>query len=282
MIDAPPFASRRPLDDRGVAARPPLFIIRRRAHQRVARMVFPRPIDRFRACRDDHVAGRRAGRAADREDEVEVFAVPQNLGALGRKALDVPFRRVVPRIVDVFRLTDTLQTIVAEAHPVATAEEQPARTVLADDVVGVDVFGHVEVDRIRPRASDAIGPDDVDAGLGARDRFLGRDVEKIAAVMLGQGHGPNRADVFRQRRGNRLPVHQVARMPDDHAGIGIERRERHVVVGAVLEDRGIRMVAGHDRIKKSAIAEIGLALIVEGPAPVRSLRRLHDMGLSRR
>ncbi|KAG1252369.1 hypothetical protein G6F68_011817 [Rhizopus microsporus] len=71
----------------------------------------------------------------------------------------------------------------------------------------------------------------------------------------------------------RLPVHQVARMPDRQAGIGIERRQREVVVVAVLEHRRIRAVTGQYRVQESAIAPVGLALVFQPPRPRRRYRR---------
>src|SRR3546814_9554823 len=47
MIDAPPVA-RRSLDERRMAARPPFFVLRDGADDRVVRAIFPRPMDRAR------------------------------------------------------------------------------------------------------------------------------------------------------------------------------------------------------------------------------------------
>jgi hypothetical protein len=58
-------------------------------------------------------------------------------------------------------------------------------------------------------------------------------------------------------------------MPDQQAGVGLEGREREVVVVAVLEDRGIGPVPGEQGIEEAAVAEIGHALVVEAAAPFR-------------
>jgi hypothetical protein len=49
-------------------------------------------------------------------------------------------------------------------------------------------------------------------------------------------------------------------VPEDETRVRLEGRERHVVVVAVLEDRRVGIVAGHDRIEERAVAAIGLAL----------------------
>ena len=63
-------------------------------------------------------------------------------------------------------------------------------------------------------------------------------------------------------------------------GIGVERRERHVVVVAVLEDRRVGMIAGHDRVEVGAVAEIGLALAFDAARP-RGARGLAATALRR-
>ena len=124
--------------------------------------------------------------------------------------------------------------------------------------------GQVEVDRIAPRAPDVVGPDDEDRLPPVGE---GRDVDEVAAVMLDQVHRPDAAHRLVERGGDRRPVHQVARMPDDDAGHRVEAGEGHVIVGAILEDGRVRMVAGDDRIEEEAVAEIGLALAFEAGRP---------------
>src|SRR3546814_18965382 len=53
---------------------------------------------------------------------------------------------------------------------------------------------------------------------------------------------PDRSDIAGQRRADRPPVHQVARVPDDEPRIGIEGREGHVIVAPILQDRRVGMV----------------------------------------
>jgi hypothetical protein len=45
-------------------------------------------------------------------------------------------------------------------------------------------------------------------------------------------------------------------VPDDETGIGVEARERHVIVAAILQNGGIGAVAAHDRIEEEAVALI--------------------------
>jgi len=120
-----------------------------------------------------------------------------------------------------------------------------------------------------------VRPDDPRRRLRTRDRgLLGRDIEEVAAVVPGQRYGPDRADIGLQRRRPGRPVHQVPGVPDDHAGIGVERRKGHVVVVAILEDGRIGMVARQNRIEEGAVAQIRLALALQAPAPGNGFRGL--------
>jgi hypothetical protein len=56
-------------------------------------------------------------------------------------------------------------------------------------------------------------------------------------------------------------------VPDDDARIRIERRERHPVVVAILEDGGIGAIAGEHGVQETAVAEVGDALAFEAFAP---------------
>jgi hypothetical protein len=127
-----------------------------------------------------------------------------------------------------------------------------------------------------------IGPDHVDrVRLG-----LDRDIQEVAAVVFLEADRPDRADVLRQCGLARLPVHQVAAVPDRQARIGIEAGEGHVIVRAVLQDGGIGMVSGDQRIEKATVAKIGHPLAVEATPPVVleplyariGLGRLRDRG----
>src|SRR5882672_806468 len=86
--------------------------------------------------------------------------------------------------------------------------------------------------------------------------------------MLDKIHRPDRPDRLGERRPDRLPVHEIFRSPDDNAGAGIERREGHVVAVAVLEDRGIGVIAREDRIQEGSVAEIRDTLILDAAPPV--------------
>ena len=263
VIDAPPVA-RRAFDERGMAARPPFFGGRFGVDERIGGAILPGSVDRLRPRRDDHVAGRRARGAADRGDHVIIIAVAGDLRPFGREAFDHPVGGVAPRVIDMLGLADARQSVVGEADAVAARQEQPARPILADRMAGVDMVGQIEIDRVAPRPLDPVGPDHP-----ARVRTLCWDVEIVAAVMLAEFGRPHRADIAGERGADRAPVHQIARMPDDQARIAVEGREGHIIVGAVLQDRRVGMVARHDRVEEASVAEVGLALAVEAFRPSR-------------
>ncbi len=247
-----------------MAARPPFFGGRNGANERVGGAIFPWPVDRLRPRRDDHMAGRRPGGAADRGDHVIIGATPRDLRPLGRETLDDPVGRIAPRVIDMLGLADARQSVIRQANAIAPRQEQPARPVFADRMAGVDMVRQIEIDRVAPRSLDPVGPDHP-AGV----RALCGNVEIIAAVMLAEFGRPDRTDVAGQRGADRAPVHQIARMPDDQARIAIEGREGHIIVGAVLQDRRIGMVARHDRVEETSVAKVGLALAIEASCPRR-------------
>ena len=159
----------------------------------------------------------------------------------------------------------------------AGAQEEIPPAVGTGDVARVDP-ADLQVDRIAPRPADAVGPDDVVRSVRRADA---REVDVVAPLVLHEIRRPDRADVLEQRRPHRLPVDQVAGVPDDEARIRVERRERHVVVVAVPENRRVRVIARHDRIQKRAVPEVRLPLAFDaagpGPAglPFGLLRRRH-------
>lgn len=116
----------RPLYQRGMAARPPGFGLVLRADQRVAGVLLPRSVDRAGAGGDHHVAGGRTCRAAYGGEHVEPVAMVVDLGAFGRKALDVPILGIVPGIVDMLDLAGQREAVLRQAHPVSARKEQPA------------------------------------------------------------------------------------------------------------------------------------------------------------
>src|SRR3546814_9172030 len=71
-----------------MAARPPGLGARLRVDEQIVRAVLPRAVDRARARRDHHMAGRRSRSAADRGDQVIIVTVARDLRPLGRKTLD--------------------------------------------------------------------------------------------------------------------------------------------------------------------------------------------------
>ena len=182
VVDHPPVASR-PFHQRGVAARPPRFIGGLRAHQRVARAVFPRAMHRTRTRGDDHVARRWAGGAADRGDQVQPALAPQQLWTFRREVLGDPVLRVAPWLVGVFQFAIGGQAVVAQADLADAVDEQIAPAVFADHVAGIDDVVDAEVDRIAPRpAADVVGPGHED--LPALVARIGGQVNEIAVAVL--------------------------------------------------------------------------------------------------
>ncbi len=220
---------------------------------------------RLRSRRHHHVARGRSRRPALREHHVVVVAPLQHLRAFLREPLHHPVLRVLPPVVDLLRLGRHRQAIVGERDHQAGAQEEIPPAVGIGDVAWIDP-ADLEVDRVAPGPADAVGPDDVVRSVRGADAG---EVDVVAPLVLHEIRRPDRADVLEQRRPHRLPVDQVAGMPDDEARIGVERRERHVVVVAVLENRRVRVVARHDRIQKRAVAEVRLPLAFDaaGPGP---------------
>ena len=188
-----------------MAARPPRLGRVLGAGDRVAGVVLPRPVHRPRARDDHHVPGRRAAGAADRADEVEPLAAPEELRALERVRLGDPLVGVPPAVVDLLEFAHGRQPVVGELDAAHPAREEVARAVLADDMAGVDHSADAEVDRLRPRAAHRVGVDHEDRRVGQRRprRRDERDVDEEAAVVLGDVDGERVADRVRQRGASR-------------------------------------------------------------------------------
>jgi hypothetical protein len=137
-------------------------------------------------------------------------------------------------------------------------------------MAGIDAIGNPEIDRLAPRPADVVGPDRVDRpALVVR---IGRQIDEVAVAVPAKIDRPDRSELLAQRGADRCPVDQVGGMPDHQPRIGKERRERHVVIVAILEDRRVGMVAGDDGIEVSPVAKIGLALSFDALAPSRTCR----------
>ena len=229
VIERPPRAIGG-LDQRCVPARPPRFSGRLRAHDRIGRVVHPRAVEGTRTGNNDHVPGRGAGGTAHGGGHVIPASALADLRAFLGVGLHVPAFRVLPTVVHVLGRADHAQPVVGQLHVVAAAEEQVALAVLAYRVAGVDVAAQADVDRRTPRALDVIGPDHE---IAARITGARREVDEVAALMLDDVRRPDRAHVAGNRMAERLPVDQVARVPDRQAGVGVEAR-----VAAVADERG--------------------------------------------
>ena len=126
------------------------------------------------------------------------------------------------------------------------------------------MVGQAERDRIAPRTFDRFRPAHEDIVHRLR---LDRNVEQEASTILVKTGRPDRPDIACQRRVQRAPVHQIPRMPDGEAGIGVEGRKGDVVILAILQDRRIGSIARDERIDERPVALVGDPLVVE-PAPV--------------
>ncbi|SOT95531.1 hypothetical protein LMG19146_00150 [Xanthomonas arboricola pv. fragariae] len=250
-----------------MAARPPRLVGAPGAGDRVVGRVLPGAVDRARTRGDHHVPGRRAGGAADGGGHVVPAVVAGDLGAFLRVAFHVPAFRVFPAVVDVLGRADHLEAVVGELHVIAAAQEQIALAVLAHRVAGVDVLAQADIDRRAPRTLDVVGPDHEVAAL-ALVATARREVDVVALAVLDQVRRPDRADVLGDGMAQRLPVDQIARMPDRQARVGVERGQREVVVLPVLEYRRVGVIAGQHRVEEGAVALVGDALVFDAALPV--------------
>ena len=262
--DQIPVACLRPLDKGCMATRPPGLLTGPGAHLGIVRRMFPRPVNRARTGRNHHVAGRRTGGAADGGEHVEPVAPAQHFRAFRAEAFHIPIFRIAPGVVDMFHRPVDGEAVIAEANAIAVGQEEVALAVLADDMAGIDMFGQPQIDRFAPWPGRMIGMDDIDGPVAVRSR---RDVDVVAALMPDQVRRPDRADGREQGRRQGLPVHQVLRLPDHQPGIGVEGGEGEIVGVAILDDRGIRMVSGQDRIEKRPVTPVRLALPVRTASP---------------
>ena len=126
--------------------------------------ILPRAVDRARARGDHHVAGRRAGGAADRGDQVEIAAAADDLRALRARSPRPPSprdsatdRRHARRLADPRR--GRRRTSRTRSPPERNSQREPSSPTAWP---GIDMVGQLEVDRVAPRPLDPVGPDDVD------------------------------------------------------------------------------------------------------------------------
>lgn len=82
------------------------------------------------------MARRRPRSAANRSNHVEPTFVTVDLGTFEAETLDVPIVGVAPEIVDMLNIADRRQAFVGRADAIATRQEQPARSILADGIAG--------------------------------------------------------------------------------------------------------------------------------------------------
>ncbi len=244
VVDEVPLLAVGALDERGMAARPPFLRGGGGAHDGVVGRVFPRAVDALRARHDHHVAGRRAGRAALREHHVVVVAAAHDLRAFLGKRLHFPVLGVFPTVVDLLHGAGDAEAVVRQRRIGSTTEEDVAFSVRADGVPRIDA-ADLQVDRLAPRSANVVG---IHHHVGEAGRAERRKIDVETPVVVREIGRPDVADVAVECRADRLPVHQIARVPDQKAGHALERRVDHVVVRAALEHRGIGTVAGEDRV----------------------------------
>gem|GEM_PF-5239283 len=99
--------------------------------------------------------------------------------------------------------------------------------------------------------------------VAARLGGAGREVDEVATLVLDDVRRPDRTDIGGDGVAQRLPVDQIARVPDRQTRVGIERGQGEVVIVTVLEHRRVRVIAGQDRVEVAAIAQVGHALVLD-------------------
>ena len=134
------------------------------------------------------------------------------------------------------------------------------------------ICADLQIDRLAPRSANVVGPDHVVRSI----RADAREVDVVAAAVLHEIRRPHRADVLEQRWADRLPVDEIARVPDHQARIGVERRERHVVVVAVFQDRRVGVIAGKNRIEDRCRCRGRPCAVLRCRAPRRPAPSLAD------
>src|SRR5690606_33854618 len=133
----------RTFHQRGVPARPPGFVLRNGAHERVVRTMLPRTVNGTRPRRDHHVARDRSGRAADRRDEINPVAAAEQCGAFRGEVFHDPILRITPRTVGRLEFAIDRQTVVGETHFADAVDEEITFAVLAHHVAGIDAVFEV-------------------------------------------------------------------------------------------------------------------------------------------
>ena len=247
-----------------MSARPPLLRRRPGLDDRVSRVVFPGPVDGLRARHDHHVPGGRPGCAADCGDHVVIVTAAHDLRALRCESFDDPVLGVAPRVIHVLDPTDNAQPVGREAYAVSARQEQPAGTVIADGVPRIDVPVQFEVDRVGPGPRDRVGVNDIDRPVIGKSR---RDVTIVTTAVLDEFGRPDRPDGLCQRGVDRRPVHEIAAVPDHDAGIGVETRKGQVVVVAIPDNAGVRMITGKYGIQIGPVAQVGFTLALDPRSP---------------
>src|SRR3546814_11563982 len=101
----------------------------------------------------------RSRSAADRGEHVIKVAVAGDLRPFGGETFDHPVGRIAPRVINMLGLADARQAVVGQADAVAPRPAQPARSVLAARMAGVDMIGKVQINGVAPRPFDLVGPD---------------------------------------------------------------------------------------------------------------------------
>ena len=137
----------------------------------------------------------------------------------------------------------------SDAGVLAELEGERGRLEELPGVLPLILPPHAEIDRLAPGAGWAVGVNHAEAAVGG-------EVDIKLLLVLAEIGSPDRAVVAVKRGGDRAPVHQVARVPDQQPGGVVKAGVGEVEVVADANGAGIGVVAAQDRI---AVGGCGLA-----------------------
>ena len=222
-----------------MALGPPGFIRGVRMYQRVMRTVLPRAQGRLAARHDHHVARGRTGRTALGGHQVIPPVPLEELRGFQPHAFRLPFPWIGPPVIDLLRLPGRRETVGRQRRDETVVRIQVPAAGPRHHMARVDA-ADVQLHRLAPRAFGPIGINHI---VLAGTRGI---VDVIFTAHLAQVRGENGVIAVFHRPCDGLPVDEVRGMPDEQGREIRERRMRHVEIGPVPQDRGIRVIARKD------------------------------------
>ena len=210
----------------------------------------PRAVGVTAARGDDHVAGCGTARSAFRDVQIEVAIVLDQLRGLHADAFHANVWRYGPRIEHSARRSLHGQSVGVEFGHAAAGHVEIAPSVLRDvrRIDGADP----EIDGIAPRAFGVVRMDDVE--FAARRKI---DVEMV--LVLAEVRRPYDAMKAVKGRGDRTPVDQVRRAPDDQPGSIIEAGVGEIKVAAYAQGACVGVVSSQNRVAIGRRASLSMA-----------------------